>query len=228
MSPGSGVNATNVRRAADGRAVVDYDWYAGGIPGNVAFGADVYLDTSYGFAGFFSERQPGLTLGDACGAYDRANFLVGPEGEVTVGPFTVLNGTYIVCRDRVSIGSHGLFAWGAVLTDAWAPTGPPGDSREQRRAALREAAHNPHRPFPQGEVARRVAVGDNVWVGFDAVVLPGVTLGDGCVVGSKTVVARDVPPYAVVAGAPARVVRTLEPDDTPEARRRALHDYARS
>jgi virginiamycin A acetyltransferase len=50
-------------------------------------------------------------------------------------------------------------------------------------------------------------VGHDVWLGYSALVLPGVTIGHGAVVAAASVVARDVPPYAVVAGNPARVVR---------------------
>lgn len=49
--------------------------------------------------------------------------------------------------------------------------------------------------------------GNDVWLGMEAVVMPGVTLGDGAVVGARAVVTRDVAPYTVVAGNPARVVR---------------------
>src|SRR5215208_7135079 len=51
-------------------------------------------------------------------------------------------------------------------------------------------------------------VGHDVWLGYSALVLPGVTIGHGAVVAAASVVARDVPPYAVVAGNPARVVRS--------------------
>jgi virginiamycin A acetyltransferase len=51
-------------------------------------------------------------------------------------------------------------------------------------------------------------VGHDVWLGYSALVLPGVTVGDGAVVAAASVVARDVPPYAIVAGNPARVVRS--------------------
>lgn len=50
-------------------------------------------------------------------------------------------------------------------------------------------------------------VGDDVWLGFEARVMPGVRIGSGAIVGACSVVTRDVPPYAVVAGNPARVVR---------------------
>jgi virginiamycin A acetyltransferase len=50
-------------------------------------------------------------------------------------------------------------------------------------------------------------VGNDVWFGMGATVLPGVRIGDGAVIGTLAVVAQDVPPYAIVAGNPARIVR---------------------
>jgi virginiamycin A acetyltransferase len=50
-------------------------------------------------------------------------------------------------------------------------------------------------------------IGHDVWLGYSALVLPGVTIGHGAVVAAASVVSRDVPPYAIVAGNPARVVR---------------------
>jgi maltose O-acetyltransferase len=60
------------------------------------------------------------------------------------------------------------------------------------------------------EYAEPIAVGDDVWIGGGAIVLPGVTIGDRAVVGAGSVVTRDVPPDVVVAGSPARVIRSLE------------------
>ncbi len=53
-------------------------------------------------------------------------------------------------------------------------------------------------------------IGDNVWLGRNVVVLPGVTIGDGSVVGANSVVTRDLPPRCFAAGSPAQVVRKLE------------------
>lgn len=50
-------------------------------------------------------------------------------------------------------------------------------------------------------------VGNDVWIGREAMVMPGVRIGDGAIVAARAVVTRDVPPYAIVAGNPARVVR---------------------
>jgi virginiamycin A acetyltransferase len=57
-------------------------------------------------------------------------------------------------------------------------------------------------------------IGNDVWLGYEALVLPGATIGDGAVVGARAVVGGDVPPYAVAVGNPARIVRRRFDDPT--------------
>ncbi len=64
------------------------------------------------------------------------------------------------------------------------------------------------------ESAEPITIGDNVWLGGGVIVCPGVTIGEGTVVGAGAVVTRDLPPYVLAVGTPARVVRRL---DRPEA-----------
>ncbi|WP_295867443.1 CatB-related O-acetyltransferase [uncultured Oscillibacter sp.] len=52
-----------------------------------------------------------------------------------------------------------------------------------------------------------IVIGNDVWIGFEAVILSGVIVGDGAIIGSRTVVTKDVPPYTIVGGAPARPIR---------------------
>jgi len=59
-----------------------------------------------------------------------------------------------------------------------------------------------------------VIIGNDVWIGFGASILSGVTIGDGAVIGAKSVVAKDVEPYAIVAGNPARVIGKRFDDET--------------
>ncbi|WP_447987559.1 sugar O-acetyltransferase [Nitrospira sp. Nam74] len=62
------------------------------------------------------------------------------------------------------------------------------------------------------EYARPIRIGNDVWVGGGAIVLPGVTIGDRSVVGAGTVVVHDIPPASVVVGNPARIVRVVDGD----------------
>jgi len=189
------------------------------MPTNVVIGANVSIDTTYGFTLFASERSSGLIMEEASGAYDGTTFVVGPHGCVTVGPYTCLNGTTLVCNDAITIGAHCLIAWGVVISDSWVEPGVPLSARQ---ASLRAAAADPSRRLPPHAPPRPVVLEDTVWVGFDSIVLPGVTLGKGCVIGSKTVVTTSVPPYAVVVGNPSRIVRFLDPDDNHELRAQVL------
>ena len=65
-------------------------------------------------------------------------------------------------------------------------------------------------PFKSMNRARPITIGDYVWIGAGAIILPGVTIGDGAVVGAGSVVTRDVAPRMVVAGNPARVLRSVD------------------
>jgi len=59
-----------------------------------------------------------------------------------------------------------------------------------------------------------ITIGNDVWIGVGAILLPGVTIGDGAIVSAGAVVAGDVPPYAIVGGSPARVLRRRFDSDT--------------
>jgi phosphonate metabolism protein (transferase hexapeptide repeat family) len=66
----------------------------------------------------------------------------------------------------------------------------------------------------------RVTLGNDVWIGHGAVVLPGVSIGDGAAIGAGAVVSKDIPPFAVAVGVPARVVRHRFPAEIVAALQR--------
>lgn len=72
-------------------------------------------------------------------------------------------------------------------------------------------------PMPDAASRGDTRIGHDVWIGREAMILPGVTVGDGAIIGAGAVVAGDVPPYAVVAGNPARVLRHRFPPGTVAA-----------
>lgn len=59
-----------------------------------------------------------------------------------------------------------------------------------------------------------IIVGNDVWIGYEAVILAGVTIGDGAIIGTRAVVTKDVPPYTIVGGVPAKPIRKRFDDET--------------
>jgi len=53
-------------------------------------------------------------------------------------------------------------------------------------------------------------IGDRVWIGDKATILPGVTIGESCIVAANTVVTKDIPPFSLVAGNPARIIKQID------------------
>jgi len=77
-----------------------------------------------------------------------------------------------------------------------------------------------------GQSRGDTVVGNDVWIGYGALVMPGVTIGHGAVVAAGSLVATDVPPYAIVGGNPARVIRMrYEPEDVERLLRAAWWDW---
>ena len=113
----------------------------------------------------------------------------------TVGDHVYFNfGVTLVDDYKITIGSHVLFAPHVSIAVTSHPLHP----------ALRQ----------RGEMyALPVVIGDWVWIGTGAILCPGVTIGEGSVVGAGSVVTRDVPPLVFAAGNPCRVIRALNARD---------------
>jgi len=113
------------------------------------------------------------------------------EGVVEIGAKTVIGQEVTISAyKRVRIGAECVIADRAMFID------------------FDHSVADPEKPIRlQGIYKRDVVVGSNVWIGYGAQILRGVTVGDNAVIGASAVVTRDIPANAVVAGAPARVVR---------------------
>lgn len=59
----------------------------------------------------------------------------------------------------------------------------------------------------QGHFEKDIVIGDDVWIGFGAQILPGVKIGDGAIIGAGAVVTKDVEPYTIVGGVPAKIIK---------------------
>ncbi len=131
--------------------------------------------------------------------------LIGKEEDDTFGlfpPFSTDYGMNITLGKRVFINSGCCFQdqGGIQIGD---------DCLIGQQVVIATLNHDPD-PEKRGDmVAAPVKIGNKVWIGAHATVLPGVQIGDGAIVGAGAVVTKDVPAYAVVAGVPARVIRYL-------------------
>ena len=179
------------------------DWHPGTIPENVVSDPSAYLGTSYSFVRFRSEEPVGLRIGRAASLCDLTILDVGPRGRVVIGDYALVNGAMIICDSEVTIGDYTLIGWDVVLMDTYRV---PFDVALRRRALEHAALERPRR-LAADVPSHPIRIARNVWIGFEACVLPGVRIGEGAVVAARSVVTEDVPPGAVVAGNPAQVVR---------------------
>lgn len=62
-----------------------------------------------------------------------------------------------------------------------------------------------------------IVIGNDVWIGYEAVIMAGVTIGDGAIIGTRALVTKDVPPYTIVGGLPAKPIRKRFDDETISA-----------
>ncbi|HMP76875.1 MAG TPA: acyltransferase [Kiritimatiellia bacterium] len=113
-------------------------------------------------------------------------------GRIEVGPKTELSATSIVSQIGVTIGSRVLFGPGVVIMDC------DGHAVDRRLPDL-----------PEHQRRAPVRIEDHAWIGMGALIMKGVTVGHHAVVAAHAVVTRDVPPHGVVAGNPARLIKTF-------------------
>lgn len=109
---------------------------------------------------------------------------------------------HVSLGDRSSIGDES-FIFGTISIGS--------DVMMAARCAFMAANHNIDRSdIPmnqQGGTDGPIVVGDDVWIGYDSKIMAGVHIGNGAVIGAGSVVTKNVPPYAVVGGVPARIIK---------------------
>lgn len=145
------------------------------------------------------------------------NFIFESDGgEIEIGDNTFINGgTSLISRSKVKIGNNVTIAWGCTIYDH---NSHSLDFLERQKDIQRQ-----NDDFKSGRnfitskdwsvvKSQPIVIEDNVWIGFDSVVLAGVTIGEGSIIGAKSVVRENIKPWSVVIGNPAVVVKKLRND----------------
>lgn len=168
------------------------------------------LDVGEGARVNYWKIRPGIgcSLRIGCGAIVEARIAFEKAGaRVEIGDRTFVGGAQLSCASAIEIGSDVLIAWGCVLFDhgshALKFSERSGDVERWRRGEKDWSS----------VLMQTTSIGDKVWIGYGSIVLPGVTIGEGSIVGAGSVVTRDVPPWTIVAGNPARMVRDIREDE---------------
>jgi acetyltransferase-like isoleucine patch superfamily enzyme len=185
---------------------VEHDWYPDPIPANVEFGEGFYCESAQIFRKMVSKKPGSVLIGDHVSCYAGCSFAIGENGKCTVGNFTLLNGALIMAEEKIDIGSHCLVSWGVGIADSDFHPLEPAQRLVDAQALAPFFKDRPPRPKLK---TAPVKIGDNVWIGMNAVILKGVTIGDNSVVAAGAVVTKSVAPNTIVAGNPAVVVKTF-------------------
>ncbi|HME89694.1 MAG TPA: acyltransferase [Chthoniobacterales bacterium] len=185
---------------------VEEDWWPHPIPPNVEFGEGFYCETAQIFRKMVSKKPGAVVIGKHVSCYAGCSFAIGESGKCTVGDFTLLNGALIMAEERIHIGSYCLVSWGVGIADSDFHPLEPAQRLIDAQALAPFFKDRPPRPKLK---TAPVQIGDNVWIGMNAVILKGVAIGDNSVVAAGAVVTKSVPANTIVAGNPAVSVKTL-------------------
>ena len=133
------------------------------------------------------------------------------SGKISIGDRTFIGGGMFVCIEEIEIGNDVMFSWGCTVVD--------NNSHSVKWSERKDDVVNWKRGLDENKIGAykdwtnvkraKVTIKDKAWIGFNSIILKGVTIGEGAIVGSGSVVSKDVPDWAVVAGNPAQIIRII-------------------
>jgi acetyltransferase-like isoleucine patch superfamily enzyme len=180
-------------------AAITGDWYPGTVPTNIVVGRESVIDSTYSFKHFFSRVEPGFVVGDRVTIW-RAAVSVEEHGVVEIGDDCYLANASLVCESRITVGRRVMISGGTTIADSdFHPVAPA--ARIADSVALSPLGERSGRP---PVTSKPVVIEDDVWIGFNATILKGVTVGREAVIAPGAVVLHDVAPGDTVLGNPAQ------------------------
>lgn len=136
-------------------------------------------------------------------------------GNVIPKRFGAFSYAHSVLDNQLSVGRYTSISWqvrimGSAHPSDWASLHPFSHNPQPLlgiRAYLLDREISSHQPETFDQGPQDITIGHDVWIGAETMIKRGVTIGDGAIVGARSLVTKDVPPYAIVGGAPARLIR---------------------
>lgn len=133
-------------------------------------------------------HKGGVLVAGNCEFYSGVRLEVGEKGRLEIGNGTYLNrNTLIVCEKRVDIGKNCRIAWDVIIMDS-----------------------DLHPTHSKPMIDKSVFIGDEVWIGCRSIILKGVKIGEGAIIAAGSVVTKNIPPYTMWGGAPAKLINDVK------------------
>ena len=179
-------------------------WDGGTLPTNVMLGPNTMLAGLLAFKRFHSVLPRALVIGANC-SMDGVHFDLGTEARMRIGDYCYFTNAVLLCELEVRIGNFVVIGWNTTVTDTdFHPLSPA--ERIQDAIACSPLGKGMKRP---PALKLPVVIEDNVWIGPNATILKGVSVGAGSFIEAGSVVTRDIPPGSRVLGNPAQVIGTV-------------------
>lgn len=135
------------------------------------------------------------------------------EGKITIGDHCFIGPSTFISRSAITIGNNVTIAWGCTIYDHNSHSLNFKDRRqdiEDQLSDIKNGVSFIKNKNWETVNAKPIIIEDDAWIGFNCIILKGITIGEGAIVGAGSVVTRDIPPWTVVGGNPARVIKQLE------------------
>jgi len=132
------------------------------------------------------------------------------NAEIEIGQRTYIGPSKIICADNIKIGNDVLISWGCTIVD------------HNSHSINFSERNNDVKEWLEGRkdwthvVTKPVIIQDKVWIGFNSIILKGITIGEGAIVAAGSVVTQNVPGYSIVGGNPAKIIRQLNENEGGE------------
>lgn len=138
-------------------------------------------------------------------------------GKVTIGDRVYIGNSKVICKNSITFGNDILVSWGVTFYDH----NSHSKDYQLRRNDIKQTVDD-YKKYNGNYLKNKnwdvvesapIIVENDVWIGMDALILKGVVIGEGAIVAARSVVTKNVPPFTIVAGNPAKVVKYLKENE---------------